>query len=396
MSASLPSSASRRHLLHWALAQGLILPGVLRAAPQEEAQRPRLRVGPGQTHKSLASAARAARDGMLIEVEAGDYNADVAAWPQHDLILRAVGGRVRLNAMGAHEQGKGLFVCSGERQLVEGFDFRGARVPDRNGAGIRQEAGSLRLRDCSFQDNENGLLAANNAKIQLEIEGCEFGPIVPGDGRTHNLYVGQIGRLSVTGSYFHHGQTGHLLKSRAALNQIFYNRLTDELGGRSSYELEFPNGGRCIVVGNVIQQSSGTQNPHMISYGAEGYSWPRNELQLINNTLVDQRPNNGIYLRVAPGQVLVRLINNLLAGNRKLQPAEGWEMHHNYFVDWDAFQLAVREDYRLPANSPLRGKGVDPGRSSEIVLRPSQEYLHRCQTVALPAGTPLSPGAFQR
>ena len=197
MSSALSSAATRRQLLHWALAQGLILPGALRAATQDEAQRPRLRVGPSQAYKSLASAARAARDGMLIEVEAGDYNADVAAWPQHDLILRAVGGRVRLNALGAHEQGKGLFVCSGERQLIEGFEFRGARVPDRNGAGIRQEAGSLRLRDCSFQDNENGLLAANNPKIQLDIEGCEFGPIVPGDGRTHNLYVGQIGRFSM-------------------------------------------------------------------------------------------------------------------------------------------------------------------------------------------------------
>ena len=54
---------------------------------------------------------------------------------------------------------------------------------------------------------------------------------------------GPFAVLKVTGSYFHHAKSGHLLKSRAAKNLIFYNRLTDEIGGTASYELEFPNGG---------------------------------------------------------------------------------------------------------------------------------------------------------
>lgn len=355
-----------------------------------------LRVGPGQAVKTLAGAARDARDGMLIEVEAGDYVGDVATWSQNDLTLRAVGGRVRLIAAGASAQGKGIFVTRGERMRIEGFDFLGCRVPDGNGAGIRLEQGSLSLYDCGFKDNENGLLSANDGKARLEIENCDFGTIVRQQGQTHNLYVGRIAYLKVTGSYFHDGRVGHLLKSRAAVNHIFYNRLTDEIGGEASYELEFPNGGQCLVVGNVIQQSSTTQNPCIISFGAEGYaSGAPQELQLINNTIVDLLPRGGIYLRVAPAPGgRVRLVNNLLAGNPYFAASSDWEQQGNHVVDWDAFVLAVRGDYRLRPNSPLRGKAVDPGEAGGISLRQVRQYRHPHTTVAL-AGRAADPGAIQ-
>ena len=102
----------------------------------------------------------------------------------------------------------------------------------------------------------------------------------------------------MTGSYFHHAKVGHLLKSRAGRNLIFYNRLTDEIGGTASYELEFPNGGVAYVMGNLIQQSSTTENPNIISFGAEGFRSQSNLLYLVNNTLVDMRPQGGQFLRV--------------------------------------------------------------------------------------------------
>ena len=123
------------------------------------------------------------------------------------------------------------------------------------------------------------------------------------------------------GSYFHHANVGHLLKSRAAENHIFYNRLTDEIGGKASYELEFPNGGVAYVVGNVIQQSSTTENPNIISYGAEGNLWPANALYLVNNTLVDNRPQSGVFLSVRQGLGAITAVNNLLVGQGKLETA---------------------------------------------------------------------------
>jgi len=355
---------------------------------------PVMKVGPRQAVKSLAAAARQARDGMLVEVDAGDYIADVATWPQHDLTLRAVGGRVRLVAAGANAQGKGLFVTRGQRMRIEGFDFTGCTVPDRNGAGIRLEAGSLTLVDCGFRDNENGLLTANDESIELDIVDCDFGAIPLRSGATHNVYVGAIKRLSVMGSYFHHGLLGHLLKSRAAVNHILYNRLTDEVGGRASYELEFPNGGVAVVVGNLIMQSSTTDNPHVISFGIEGAKWPRQALYLVHNTLVDQRPSGGIWLRVTPPQTEVMLANNLLVGAPKLAAEGHWTRRANFQADWDEFVLAAREDFRLKPSSGLRGKAQDMGEAEGVRLSPSREYRHPHTTVAL-GGPARNPGAFQ-
>jgi len=368
-------------------AAALLLPAAAQAGPV-------LKVGPGEAVKSLAAAARQARDGAQIEVQAGDYIADVAAWPQHDLTLRAVGGRVRVIAAGAHVQGKGLFVTTGQRQRIEGFDFIGCTVPDRNGAGIRVEAGSLTLVDCGFRDNENGVLTANDAAIELDIVDCDFGPIPLRSGLTHNCYVGAIRRLAVTGSYFHGGLLGHLLKSRAAVNHILYNRLTDEIGGRASYELEFPNGGVAVVMGNLIMQSSTTENPHVISFGVEGATWPRQALYLAHNTLVDQRPSGGIWLRVTPPQTDVVLANNLLVGAPKLAAEGHWVRRANFTADWDEFVRAVRDDFRLRPGSSLRGKAQDAGEADGLRLSPTREYRHPHGSVAL-AGAARHPGAFQ-
>ncbi|HEY9109472.1 MAG TPA: hypothetical protein VIN58_22580 [Roseateles sp.] len=369
------------------LAAAGLLPGAAHAGPV-------MKVGPRQAVKSLAAAARQARDGMLIEVDAGDYIADVATWTQHDLTLRAVGGRVRLVAAGANAQGKGLFVTTGRRQRIEGFDFTGCTVPDRNGAGIRLESGSLTLVDCGFRDNENGLLSANDESIELDIVDCEFGAIPLRSGATHNLYVGAIKRLSVAGSYFHGGLLGHLLKSRAAVNHILYNRLTDEAGGRASYELEFPDGGVAVVVGNLIMQSSTTENPHVISFGVESARWPRQALYLVHNTLVDQRPSGGIWLRVTPPQTEVMLANNLLVGAPQLAAEGHWTRRANFKADWDEFVRAVREDFRLKPSSELRGKAQDMGEAEGVRLSPVREYRHPHTSVAL-AGAAKHPGAFQ-
>ena len=296
-----------------------------------------VRVGANRAIQSIASAAAQAQDGDTVEVDAGDYRGDVAVWNQANITVRAVGGRVKLMAEGSAAEGKAIWVVRTGRMTVDGFDFSGAKVPDKNGAGIRLEKGLLTVRDCSFTGNENGILTGNDPQVELEIANSEFGHNGHGDGQSHNLYVGAISRLKVTGSYFHHANVGHLLKTRAAVNHILYNRLTDESGGSASYELEFANGGIAYVVGNIIQQGSETQNPHLISYAAEGYKWPKNELYLVNNTLVDNRPQGGVFLRVKPGDVIVKAVNNLLVGKGSLESAGSGDYRNNLNVESDQF-----------------------------------------------------------
>ena len=207
--------------------------------------------------------------------------------------------------------------------------------------------------------------------------------------------MGQIARLSVTGSYFHHARIGHLLKSRAALNQILYNRLTDEAGGTASYELEFPNGGVAYVVGNLIQQNIETDNPQLISFGAEGYAWPRNEIHLVNNTLINPLPLGGVFLKVAAGADVIRAVNNLLVGQGTLESAGRGDYRSNYTVAPSDFAQAAGYDFRLKSSSRAAGKGIDVGLANGQSLQALREYEHPRSTK--PVGGPAhNPGATQR
>lgn len=352
-----------------------------------------IRVGPHETVRTISEASRLARDGDVVEILAGVYPDDVAVWSQREITIRGVGGIARLVANGASAEGKGTFVIRSERARVENLEFRGSRAPDRNGAGLRLESGKLTVVGCRFIDNENGMLVANDERIELVIERSEFGHNGAGDGQSHNLYVGSIARLVVTGSYFHHARVGHLLKSRARENRIVYNRLTDEAGGSASYELEFPSGGRAVVVGNLIQQAGTTENPTILSMGAEGLRWPDSRLYLSHNTIVNERRQGARALDARAG-VRVVAVNNLLVG-RSMSIGDGdGHRRGNMSGERRDFVLPQRDDYRLREDSSLLRWVLPAGEVDGEQLTPAAEYVH-------PRGTrPIEPkvwvpGAFQ-
>lgn len=371
------------------------------ASPATTARHPQvIRVGSRKGLPSITEAAQFAHDGDTVEVEAGDYVGGVASWPQSDLTIRAVGGRARIVQHGASAGDKAIWVIKGENVLVENFEFSGGMAPDRNGAGIRHEGGKLTIRNCLFERNQMGLITWNNERGELVIEKSEFrdnrvaSAYRAGDPIGHQIYVGSIARFTLRESYVHRGAFGHLVKSRARESYIINNRIADEPGGKASYELEFPNGGVAYVLGNIIQQSAQTENLHVVSFGAEGYRWPQNELFLVNNTLVDDLPRGGVFLRAAPGAGRVVLINNLLLGNARLDAKHHWEAASNIFAGGADVASAASGDYRLRARSPQVGKAVDPGAANGVSLRLEQEYSHPRHSRPLPAG-PLNPGALQ-
>jgi hypothetical protein len=193
-----------------------------------------------------------------------------SGWTQRNLQIRGINGRPRLIAAGRSAEEKAIWVIRGGDIIVENIEFTGARGPNRNGAGIRFERGKFKVRKCVFIDNENGMLVGNDPSTILEIEDSEFGNNGAGDGQATTFTSGRYSASSykeVTSII----RVGHLLKTRARENFIYYNRLTDEPGGRASYELEFPAGGLAFVVGNLIEQGDKTENPTITSFGAEGY-----------------------------------------------------------------------------------------------------------------------------
>lgn len=359
-----------------------------------------LHVGPRRELRTVAAAAQEARDGDIVEIDAGDYSGDVAAWSQSNLTIRAVGGRARLRADGRSAEGKAIFVIKGTGVVVENISFSGTRVPSRNGAGIRHEGGRLVVRRCVFADNEMGILTSNSPAAELEVDSSEFrdNAVAPtyraGDPIGHQIYAGTIGRFVLRASYVHRGAFGHLVKSRARESHIEFNRITDEAGGRASYELEFPNGGVAFVIGNVIQQSALTENEAMVSFGAEGYRWPSNHLYLVNNTLVDDLVRGGAFLRVLPGADEVLAYNNLMIGPDAAAAALPGRGAGNAFVRPDALAGAAAFDLRLRKGTPPAGEAIDPGVIRGVPLRPRREYVHPMRTRRVPA-SPYSPGAMQ-
>lgn len=377
-----------------------------------------LRVGPDEAVRSIAEAARMAQDGDVVEIVAANYSGDVAVWPQSRLTIRGVGGRPVVSADGRSAEGKGIWVIRGADVLVENIVFRGARVPDRNGSGIRHERGRLTVRNCLFDDNEMGILTANQGSLVLIVENSEFAHgVLVRPHLSHLLYAGRIARLEVRGSYFHHGLVGHLLKSRARVSLIEYSRLTDERDGRASYELDFPNGGEVILVGNLVQQSARTENERMISFGAEGLIYGRNTVFLSSNTLMDDLPDGGEFLSVwSPGQVSVKAFNNLLVSACsglycvEGRIRQGAHKMHDRQLPWrgSVFPLTSgnRHVYGIETGSSLTEgvfrpkpdsdfRSIDPGRVGDVSLVPRREYQHPAHSRALPAGLPTVPGAFQ-
>lgn len=370
-------------------------PDAVRSAERAASAQTVWRVGPERAITRIADAARRARDGDVVEIDAGDYRGDVAVWTQRRLTIRGVGGAARLYADGQSAEGKAIWVLRHGDFDISNIDFVGARVADGNGAGIRFEGGWLRLRDCLFWDNEMGLLTVGgdkDARARVEIESSEFAYSHVQGRWGHNLYVGTIDHLSVTGSYFHHAGVGHLLKSRARVNDIRYNRFTDEAGGRASYELDFPNGGEVRLVGNLVEQQRGTENGRLIAYGEEGYTWPRNQLQLASNTLVNALPWGGSFVHVAAGLAVVTSANNLRVGRGQDQ----WHgvqvtQTNDHQAKDSAFRGAIHHDYRWrdPA-AAWRYQALSGPAAAQ--LTPQARYVHP-RRVELLAGAPAWAGA---
>lgn len=108
------------------------------AARQAEASKARvLEVGPGKAYAKPSDAARATRNGDIVEITAGVYQGDAAVWKSDNLIIRGVGGRAQIKAGGADAEDTGIRVIKGQNTTVANVELSGARVHDRNGAGIR-------------------------------------------------------------------------------------------------------------------------------------------------------------------------------------------------------------------------------------------------------------------
>ena len=188
------------------------------------------------------------------------------------------------------------------------------------------------------------------------------------------------------------------MKTRALHNRVEYNVLDDGPLGEASYELEFPNGGHNVVVGNVIGQSPRTQNPAILSIGAEAPLNAEGSLTVVHNTLVNGAGDGGRFIHLwqerLPASIPVLLVNNLFAGPGQLgmpDVAGASDASGNRRVELSALRDAARGDFRLTAASPLHGSAV----ALAPPLTPRAEPLQPVGSRPLPTGPHRTPGALQ-
>ena len=352
-------------------------------------------IGPGHKFHRPSEAALVAKDGQTIQIDAGEYSSDAAIWPQNNLTIRAVGGRAHINAKGVNVAGKGTWIIRGANTILENIEFSGAKVPDRNGAGIRLEGKNLTIRNCYFHHNENGILTGVNEDSDIVIEHSEFAHNGYGDGQSHNIYVGRVRSLTVKFSNLHHAKIGHNLKSRAMTNQIFYNRFVDEVDGTASYEINLPDGGLAYLVGNVIQQSPKTENNTIVSYGEEGLKKGSHEFYFASNSVINDGPKEGRFIRIQSGTKIAKIVNNLFAGPGKLLEGPG-ELKNNLATDKSEFVAPDHYDYRLRHDSKAVDAGIDAGQANSVSLTPTFQYVHPLQSMPRKINKRLDLGAFEQ
>ena len=363
----------------------LLLAAALPAAPRTR------QVGPGLKYSTPCKAIAAASDGDTIEIDAkGDYAGDVCAVWKNRLTLRGVNGRPKLDAAGRSAEGKATWVIKGGGTVVENIEFTGAAVGDKNGAGIRLEGKNLTVRNSYFHHNENGILTSWDVGT-VQVEHSEFGWNGHANGQAHNIYVGGTDKFILHASYMHHSVGGNLVKSRAAVNIITYNRISQETGD-GSYELDLSNGGQALVMGNVIQQGAESVNEHMITFGMEG-ARPSSRMLLVHNTIVNIRPSGRFFLHAQGTTIEAR--NNIFAGKAVLGLNDPALPEGNVLDPEMRFVDASAHNYALAAGSPAINAAKDPGLWEDKPAVPEWQYVHPQCVQARTAVAAMDAGAFE-
>ena len=419
-------------------------------------------VGPTRTYKLPSAVAGLVQNGDVVCIDSGAYVRDVAVWTTNNLTLRGVGGMARLDAGGTAALSKGIWVLQGNNTRIENVEFfcatsrgtcvggssngkfcidssmcpgggtctgaspecSGGPIGDQNDAGIRIDgtARDVTIQNCSFHDNDNGILGGNSICSNvnrvctqnqpcptpgicqkagtLTITNSKFFRNGTGDGQSHNAYL-SAGTLIFQGNYSHQARIGHELKTRADTNYILYNRLMSEAAGTGSVLAEIPNGGLTYVIGNVMEKGPVADANEFVKYGAEigGSSGPNpiQELYVINNTMVSDLAATVSYVH-GYGTPLIWFKNNIAFGSGSLilwSGGPGTFVQSNNLTTNPSLVNRAAYDYRLATGSAAINAAADPGAVRGFALTPAMQYVYDLQGQVRSLSGALDIGAFE-
>jgi hypothetical protein len=281
-------------------------------------------VGDNRELKTPSAAAAVVADGDTVEIEPheGGYF-DCAIWKANNITIEGKGTGVVITDKPC--AGKALFVIDGSDVTIRNLTFQRARVPDKNGAGIRAEGGNLLIEKSKFIDNENGILSASDVtKATLTIRDSEFARNGKCDPScAHGVYVGRYAVLDIEHCVFSGTKQGHHIKSRAARTILIGNQISDGDKGTASYLVDIPNGGALVMRDNVLEKGANSENHSAaVTIGEEGVNQPTPEITIANNKFTNDMPFPTIFVRNGTATE-ANLTGNTLGGSGKITPLTG-------------------------------------------------------------------------
>ena len=328
-----------------------------------------------------------AQAGDVVEVAPGTYrfrvHLDNAGTAESPIVIRAQDPNNRpvwdlvgdeqnpvSDAPGSYtagDRGRGCWQIGpdGAHYEISGIVFRNCR--DDSSAGFRAvNSGPVKLVNCLFESNTNGLTGAST---NLVVEHCEFrdnGKTFEGGNPTHNIYI-YGGRFAMRYCYNHDSHEGQLFHVRAAESRIEYNwlaRPANYVGDIMSCEyLCDGTAQHMTLMGNVIIQGTPENASQIFAlYSDEDTGMTEMNIFLYYNTIIGTprepgRTHNLLNLRNDSIDTHATLYNNIIYGMGTVAEVAD-EAMSNWSVTGAANWLSTGTAVRWLTGSV---EGTDPG-----------------------------------
>lgn len=254
----------------------------------------------------------AASANNLMLIRAGHYE-QAAQVNTPGLHIIAEPGAVLLGKASA---GKGALVTNTDLTL-EGVECAWIKVPDGNGACVRQQSGDLTLIGVHFHHAQMGVLTGHEGGRIDIIDSYIHDSGYDEDGNLgHNIYVNS-GILRLVRSWSLSARNeGHEVKSRAKRTEI-QGSLIASLNGADSRLVDVPSGGVLTIEESVLAKGPHSTNSQLIGYGLEieqyEPSGSDNRITIRHNTIYSDRPGGSKLLQTAYADQ-VTVTDNILIG----------------------------------------------------------------------------------
>ena len=267
----------------------------------------------------LDKATGSAKPGALILLHTGAYRQAAYIRMPNLYLMAEPGARLVETAT----EGKGAII-SDAGLTIDGLECFHIKVPDGNGACVRQQGGDLTLIGVHFHRAQMGILTGHKGGSIRILDSYIHDSGYDEDGALgHNIYVNS-GELhmertwSITARH-----EGHEVKSRARVTRID-DCIIASLNAADSRLVDLPDAGEVSIRNSVLEEGPLSRNWDMIGYGLETSSktklwYPKNQLVVTGNTVYSDKAGHSrfIHARWSEGGTVK---DNVLIGHLEQRP----------------------------------------------------------------------------